>query len=92
MTECIALASDCAQLCRLSASMQARGNTAAATLGAICADLCDNCARECSRHALAPCQRCAEACRYCAEQWRELPKENPPSGNVWGRRNGAAPH
>ncbi|AXA91375.1 four-helix bundle copper-binding protein [Massilia sp. YMA4] len=67
MARCIALNMDCAQVCRLSAALMARGSQFAAALCRVCADICRACAEECGKHSMDHCQRCAEACRRCAD-------------------------
>lgn len=72
MARCIALDIDCADLCRTLAVSLARGSEWARPLATVCAELCDACAMECSRHAQGHCQCCADACRRCAEDCRLL--------------------
>jgi len=67
MARCVALDMDCAQICRLSAALMARGSTFASELCRLCADICRACGDECGKHAMDHCQQCAEACRRCAD-------------------------
>jgi hypothetical protein len=72
MGPCIALAVDCAALCRLAAGFMARASKQSATLRAACAAVCNACADECARHDAGHCRRCAEACSACAQICREM--------------------
>jgi hypothetical protein len=71
LTRCIRLDIDCSEICNLSSAFVARGSEHAKHLLAECADVCDDCARECDKHAhMDHCARCAQACRECAEACR----------------------
>lgn len=72
MARCIALDIDCAQVCRVAASMMQRGSTQAGELCRVCAEICDACGEECARHAHQHCQQCADACRRCAAECRNM--------------------
>lgn len=72
MARCIALDMDCAQVCRLAASYMARGSEFAGALCGTCANICDACADECSKHQMEHCQACAASCRRCADQCRQM--------------------
>lgn len=66
LRRCIALDLDCAQICRLSASMMSRGSEYASSVCRLCADICKICGDECGSHDMTHCQKCAEACLACA--------------------------
>ena len=73
MARCIALDMDCAQICRLAASYMARDSEMALAICAQCADVCEMCGEECTRHKhMQHCQECAAARRRCAEECRAL--------------------
>jgi len=72
MARCIALDTDCAQLCQLSVSLMAGRSELAPSVCRICADACDACAEECLKHDMDHCQQCAEACRRCAQACRAM--------------------
>jgi len=72
MVRCIALAIDCAALCRLASAFMARGSEMADLLCEACAELCEECAEECGKHDMDHCQACAEACTACAEECRRM--------------------
>ncbi|WP_236059825.1 four-helix bundle copper-binding protein [Chitinophaga rhizophila] len=38
----------------------------------ICADICEACAAECSKHDNPHCRECADTCTQCAEACRKL--------------------
>ncbi len=72
MARCIALDLDCAQLCRLAAAYMARGSEFVDLACQACAEICDACADECSKHKVSHCQECAQACRRCADECRRM--------------------
>jgi hypothetical protein len=72
MARCIALDTDCAQICRVAADFMARGSESVAEICRACAAVCDACAAECAQHQMDHCQQCAEACRQCAEACRRM--------------------
>jgi hypothetical protein len=75
----IALAIDCAAICRLVAGFMSRDSELALLVCAACADVCDACARECEGHAsMEHRQQCAAACSRCAEECRRVGRR---SGN-----------
>ena len=67
LADCIRLDRDCAQVCRLTASLLASGSAYAGEFVDICSDVCAGCARECEKHDHEHCRVCAEACRQCEE-------------------------
>lgn len=71
MSECIALDMDCAQICRVTASLMARDSQFSGSLSHACAAVCEACGDECARHQTQHCQDCARACRLCAEACRQ---------------------
>ena len=72
MVGCIRLDRDCADVCRLTATLLTRQSVHGQHLLRECAEICEACAAECSKHEADHCQRCAEACRRCAEECRSL--------------------
>jgi hypothetical protein len=72
MARCIALDTDCAQLCRLAASFMARQSELSDLLCETCAEICEACGDECERYNMAHCRNCAEACRACADECRNI--------------------
>lgn len=72
MARCIALDTDCAQLCRTAAGFMARDSEYAAQLCLACAEMCDMCAEECAMHDMDHCRQCAQACRRCADECRRM--------------------
>jgi hypothetical protein len=79
LARCIGLALDCAQACRVAASLLARDSDAAAPMCDLCADFCERCSDECERHGLEPCRACAIACRRCARACRALASDAAPA-------------
>jgi hypothetical protein len=72
MVRCIALDSDCAQICQLAISFMAGGSDHSAAVCRVCAGICEACGDECAKHDMDHCQQCAEACRRCAEACRQV--------------------
>jgi len=78
MDRCVLLALDCAEICRLTASLVMRGSEIAENMAQVCAQICDLCAKECRKHphvhtdlAADRCHRCALACRRLVMPTRE---------------------
>lgn len=68
---CIRLGQDCADLCALGADLLRRHSIFHSRLRQLCAEACEACADECTRHpGLDQCRECEEACRQCAETCR----------------------
>lgn len=77
MADCIQMDRYCADICRIAAAFMARadgkiGDDIAHRLCALCAEVCDQCAKECRKHTNEHCTRCAEACEACAKACREM--------------------
>ena len=71
--EHIQLLSDCAEMCRMSATMMARGSRFHARHCALCADVCKACEESCEEFGNdAQMKACADACRTCHEACREM--------------------
>ncbi len=69
LSTCIKLDLDCADICKVTATLLARDSVHGKHLLKECAEICNACAEECEKHAHhhEHCKRCAEACRSCAE-------------------------
>lgn len=72
MARCIALDSDCAQICELAISLMSGGSEYSAAACALCADICHACGEACARHDMDYCQQCAEACFRCEHECRNM--------------------
>jgi hypothetical protein len=73
MARCIQLDMECAAICYAAAQLMSLGSKQAKEACLICAQLCDDCAAECSKHTHSKhCQECAEACRQCAQACRNM--------------------
>ncbi len=66
MVDCITLDRDCADLCRVVATLAARNSRFATLVASVLATVCHACAEECSLHDMKHCKVCAGACRSCA--------------------------
>ena len=72
MARCIRLCRDVADIATLPARWMARDSGSHRELAAVCADLCEECAKECAQHDHDHCQACAEILPDCAESCREM--------------------
>lgn len=72
MEDCLALAIDCAEVCRLAVDYLERGRPTAAAICKACVDVCERCQAECDKYQMDYCRACASACRDCAEECRAL--------------------
>ena len=60
----------CSETCRATAHVMILGSPHHKHLCAECADICEDCAKECER--LGDMDACVEACRACARSCREM--------------------
>lgn len=72
MRQCIRLDLDCATFCRVAAELMSRDSDHADKFLALCAEVCQACADECSKHKHQHCKDCADICSRCAEACMEL--------------------
>jgi hypothetical protein len=72
MRDCIRLDRDCADVCRLTATLIARNSPHGKHLVKECIEVCERCAEECGQHDNDHCQACARACTECVEACRTL--------------------
>jgi len=69
----IRLLFNCAEICRMSATLLRDGWPLNGRAGAICAEVCEESARYCDELGDDPrIQACADACRRCAESCHQL--------------------
>ena len=66
MAACIAQDLECAQVCELAVASMARQSPHVSDICRLCAQICQACADECSKHSHDHCQTCAAACQQCA--------------------------
>ncbi len=72
LVRCIRLCRDVADVTTLHARFMARNAEYEAELAAVCADLCEEAAAECSRFDHEACVVCADVLDTCAESCREM--------------------
>ncbi|HET6468414.1 MAG TPA: four-helix bundle copper-binding protein [Geminicoccaceae bacterium] len=60
----------CAEICRTSAAFMALGLELHRRTCAVCAEVCEQCARSCEE--VGDMDECVQACRRCAESCREM--------------------
>lgn len=72
MARCIQLDMECAAICYAAAQLMSLGSEKAAEICRICADMCDACGAECSKHQTEHCKECADMCKRCAEECRKM--------------------
>lgn len=69
----IQLLAVCAEICRTSAAFMSLGSEHYQDTCRICADICEECARDCDRFGDDEHMReCAEVCRRCVESCQEM--------------------
>jgi hypothetical protein len=68
MSNCILQTMQCSTICYATAQLMSLENKQAKQLCSLCAEICDACYDECSKHEQRHCQECAEICKYCADQ------------------------
>lgn len=66
MANCIQLDMECAAICYAAAELMSIGSGRARELCRLCAEVCIDCANECSQHNVDHCRECAETCKKCA--------------------------
>jgi hypothetical protein len=72
MRNCIMLDRDCADICRLTATLLSRNSDNTDRILEVCAEVCQKCADECKHHEHDHCQDCARVCSDCAEACMEF--------------------
>ena len=72
MATCIRLDMECAAVCYTTAQLISLGSERAKDMCVICADLCNACSSECSKHENDHCRGCAAACRSCADECMKM--------------------
>lgn len=72
LCDCIRINRDCAEICAFTVQALSQGNAFATHMAEVCAEACEACVAECSKHNQAHSQECVEACRKCAQMCREL--------------------
>lgn len=66
MALCIQMDMECAALCYAAAQLMSMGSAKSMEICKLCAQACNDCATECSKHDNEHCKACAEACNACA--------------------------
>lgn len=67
MANCIKLDRDCADMCRLAATLLIRESLIGHQFLLLCEKICELCSKECEKHNHSShCKACAEACKKCA--------------------------
>lgn len=72
MAKCISLDMQCAAICASAAQLMSLGSEHAKAMCKICAEACEACYQECSKHDHKHCQECAALCKACAEECRKM--------------------
>ncbi|HEX7966113.1 MAG TPA: four-helix bundle copper-binding protein [Gammaproteobacteria bacterium] len=85
---------DCAEICRTAGTFMLVDSPYHQDVCAVCAEICDDCARECED--MEGMEACAQACRDCAESCRQMADAEPhlqTAGAVArARRRGSEAH
>jgi hypothetical protein len=70
---CIMNDRDCADICRLTATLLARNSEHAKHMIPECIEMCKKCAAECEKHNhMEHCKKCADACLKCMEACKNM--------------------
>lgn len=70
---CISLDMECAAICNTAAIVMSMNGTMMKKLCAVCADICEQCTAECSKHKhMEHCARCAKVCASCAAACKKM--------------------
>lgn len=72
MAACIQLDMECAAICYAAAQLMSLGSDNTIETCRICADICERCGEECSKHQTEHCKECAAICKKCAEECRKM--------------------
>lgn len=67
LRECIRLDRETADICGFTASAISRGTPYLREICELCAKVCRDCAKECSKHKHFHCEQCAAICIRCAD-------------------------
>lgn len=70
----VRLMTDCIAACQTAADFMVRNSQFHAAECAVCAEVCDACAKSCEDIGGEEMKRCAEICRRCAKSCREMGK------------------
>ncbi|MDF2942940.1 MAG: ferredoxin [Herbinix sp.] len=69
---CVSILIECAMMCQMSVSMMSMNGQFSKEHCALCARICDSCAKECNTFNDEHCQKCAQECRSCADECRNM--------------------
>ncbi|WP_211296462.1 four-helix bundle copper-binding protein [Paenibacillus donghaensis] len=72
LRESIRLDRECADICSFAIQAMTRQSPFIADILRLCADICEACANESSKHLHIHCKDCIEYCRNCAALCRSL--------------------
>lgn len=70
LRESIRLARECADICSYAIEAMTRQSPFVVGILRLCAEICEACAEESSKHVHTHCQECKDACLQCAEACR----------------------
>jgi hypothetical protein len=68
MARCIRLDMECAAMCYAAAQLMSMDSDRVKDICALCAVVCEECARECTQHDNEHCRECAAQCTNCADE------------------------
>jgi hypothetical protein len=72
LAKCIQLDMECSAICYAAAQLMSLNSSHAKALCRLCAEICEECGRECSKHDHEHCRVCADMCKKCAAACREM--------------------
>ena len=75
MATCAQINRECASVCWTSASLMSIYSRFAKQFCNLCTDICEASARECEKHRVDHCQKCAQTCGACADECRRMARQ-----------------
>lgn len=69
---CVSMLVECAMMCQMSVSTMSMNGQFSKEHCALCAKICDSCAKECNMFKDDHCKTCAQACQDCADECRRM--------------------
>ena len=72
MSDCAQLDMECAAMCLTAVQLMCLGSENTRNICRLCAETCNKCADECSKHDNKHCKECTEACRKCAAECNNI--------------------
>ncbi len=69
---CVSMLVECAMMCQMSVSMMSMNGKFSKEHCSLCAQICDDCAKECGMFKDQHCQECSQICKECSDECRRM--------------------